>query len=192
MGSREKLLAILAILCVSVLVCGCLGGEQSSSEPTDTTSKSESHAASDSNAPEEGSPSSDRYVEINLLDGTKVGGKYVSETAAFTTILVMYTIDPNAYTYYNSPGRIEQGSYSKGPLIKVKDPDNYLVKGTGAEVSIKNSLINTMVTIEDPTPMIEATLQEMNANAVAMKKASEDIAEGYRIVKEEREAKQRR
>ena len=47
-----------------------------------------------------------------------------------------------------------------------------------------------MVTIDEPTPMIEATLQEMNAIAAAMKKAAEEKAEGYRIAKEAREAKQ--
>lgn len=35
MGLKEKLLAILAVLCVSALVCGCLGGETPSSEATD-------------------------------------------------------------------------------------------------------------------------------------------------------------
>ena len=123
------------------------------------------------------SQAKDRYVEISLLDGTKVGGKYVSETAAFTTIFVMYTIDPNAYTF---------DANNKA----VKDPDKYFAKGNGAEVSIKNSLINTMVTINEPTPMIEATLQEMNATAAAMKKAADEKAEGYRIAKEAREAKQ--
>jgi outer membrane murein-binding lipoprotein Lpp len=118
----------------------------------------------------------DRYVEISLLDGTKVGGKYVSETAAFTTILVMYTMDPSAYT-------------SDVNYKAVKDPNKYFAKGNGAEVSIKNSLINTMVTIDDPTSMIEATQQEMSAIAAAMTKAAEDKAEGYRIAKEAREAK---
>jgi len=41
MGLREKLLAILAMLCVSALLCGCLGGEPSSSE-IDKSSDSES------------------------------------------------------------------------------------------------------------------------------------------------------
>ncbi len=39
MGLSEKILAILAVLCVTVLACGCLGGEQSSSEATDTASE---------------------------------------------------------------------------------------------------------------------------------------------------------
>ncbi len=163
---------IAAILAV-ILASGC------TSAPVEETSTS--------NVPVTESQAKDRYVEINLLDGTKVGGKCVSETAAFTTILLMYTMDPNAYTF---------DAYNKA----VKDPDKYLVKGTGAEVSIKNSLINTMVTIDEPTPMIEATLQEMNATAVAMKtaaeehavmmkKAAEEKAEGYRIAKEAYEAK---
>ena len=176
MGLSEKILAILVVLCVSVLVCGCLGGEQSSSEATDTAS-------------EEESPSTDRYIEITLLDGTKVGGKYVSETAAFTTIIAMYTMDPNAYTSYNTPGSIKQGYYHAGPMIRVKDPDGYLVKANGTEISIKNSVISVVVTIDDPTPMIEATLEELNAIAIARKNASEMIDEGYRLAAEARAAK---
>jgi len=135
-------------------------------------------AAGCTSAPvKETSSAKDRYVEISLLDGTKVGGKYVSETPAFTTIKVMYTMDPNAYTFdVNAKA--------------VKNPDKYFVKGNGVEVSIKNSLINTMVTIDEPTLMIEANLQEMNATAAAIKKAADEKAEGYRIAKEKREAKQ--
>jgi hypothetical protein len=119
----------------------------------------------------------DRYVEINLLDGTKVGGKYVSETAAFTTIDIMYTMDPTAYTW-------------DANNTKHKDPARYFVKANGAEISLKNSLINSMITIEDPTAMIEATQQEMNEIAAVIQKAADDKAEAYRIAKEKREAKQ--
>jgi outer membrane murein-binding lipoprotein Lpp len=184
----KSFVVMMAVILAVVLAAGCTSAPVKETS-TSNVSATESQATSTSNVPATESQASDRYVEISLLDGTKVGGKYVSETAAFTTILVMYTMDPNAYTYYKSPGHLEHGSYTTGPIITVKDPNKYLVKGTGAEVSIKNSLINTMVTIEDPTPMIEATLQEMNANAVAMKKASEDIAEGYRMAAEARAAK---
>jgi hypothetical protein len=116
-----------------------------------------------------------RYIQINLLDGTSVGGKYVSETPAFTTINVMYMADPNAHTW----------DANRNYVI---DLNKSFVKGSGAEVSIKNSLINTMVTIDNPTSMIEAKLQEINATAAARKKAAEDSAEMYRIAAEKREA----
>jgi len=119
----------------------------------------------------------DRYVEINLLDGTKVGGRYVSETAAFTTINILYTMDTTAYVHDVNNTRY-------------KDPAKYFVKANGAEISLKNSLINSMVTIEDPTAMIEATQQEMDEIAAAIQKAADDKAEAYRIAKEKREAKQ--
>ena len=107
----------------------------------------------------------DRYVQINLLDDSYAGGKFVSETAAFTTIIVMYTYDRNAeYPYFN--------------------------KGNGAEVAFKNSLIDTMITIDEPTAMIEAKLQEISATDAARKKAAEEKAEAYRIAKEKREDKQ--
>ena len=131
-----------------ILAAGCTSAPVKETS-TSNVSVTESQATSNSNVPVTESQAKDRYVEINLLDGTKVGGKYVSETAAFTTILVMYTMDPNAYMF---------DAYHKA----VKNPDKYFVKGNGAEVSIKNSLINTMVTIDEPTPVIEATLQEMN------------------------------
>ncbi len=68
MGSREKLLAILAILCVSVLVCGCLGGEQPSSEATDTTTP----AAKDNNLTEsavEKIVGKQRSISVNPVSG---------------------------------------------------------------------------------------------------------------------------
>ena len=181
----KSFVATMTVILAAMFAAGC------TSAPVEETSDSsvpatEPQATSDSNAPVTEPQASDRYVEINLLDGTKVGGQYVSETAAFTTIIVMYKIDPDAYVHYNTPGYVKSGSYSMGPTVRVKNPDEYLVKGTGDEVSIKNSLINTMVTIDDPTSMIESTLQEMNDNAVAMEKAAKDIAAGYQRAAESR------
>ena len=162
--------AVLAV----ILAAGCTSAPVK--ETSTNVSVTEQQATSNATVSVTETQAKDRYVEISLLDGTKVGGKYVSETAAFTTILVMYTMDPNAYTFdVNNKA--------------VKDPNKYFAKGNGAEISIKNSLINTMVTINEPTPMIEATQQEMSAIAAAMTKAAEDKAEGYRIAKEAREAK---
>ncbi len=161
-------LVMAAVLAVS-FIAGCTSAPEKETVNQSVQEK-EAPSASDSG-------SNVRYVEISLLDGTKIGGKYVSETAAFTTIIAMYTMDPSAYTL---------DAYNKA----VKDPDKYFVKGNGAEISIKNSLINSMVTIEDPTAMIQANLQEMNTTAAAIKSAAEKKAEYYRIEKEKREAKQ--
>ncbi|MFZ3112950.1 hypothetical protein [Methanothrix sp.] len=103
------------------------------------------------------SQSNDRYVQINLLDGTSVGGKYVSETAAFTTINVMYMLDPEAYTSYNGSS--------------VRDPDKYIIKGNGAEVAFKNSLIDTVYTIADPEEIIDKAQQEVKDDMNAAKEA---------------------
>lgn len=119
--------------------------------------------ASNQTAQATGSQTKDRYVQINFLDGTCVGGKYVSETAAFTTINVLYTLNPKAYTFYNN----SSDSY-------VKDPDKYIVIGNGAEVSIKNSLIDTMVTIDDPKRVIAKAQQEVKDDATTAQKAYEE------------------
>jgi|WetSurMetagenome_2_1015567.scaffolds.fasta_scaffold370814_2 hypothetical protein len=158
-GFLVMMVAVLAVL----LAAGCVSSPEK--------------GTSNSGVPANESQSKIRYVQINLLDGTIVGGKYVSETPAFTTIIAMYTMDPKAYTY-DANNKF------------VKDPNRYFARGSGAEVSIKNSLINTMVTIDNPTEMIESTMQELNATAVAMKKAADDKAEMYRIAKEKREAAQ--
>jgi outer membrane murein-binding lipoprotein Lpp len=167
-------IVMMAAILAVILAAGCTSAPVKETS-TSNVSVTESQATPKTGAPVTETQANDRYVEISLLDGTKIGGKYVSETSAFTTILVMYTIDPSAYIF---------DANNKA----VKDPNKYFAKGNGAEVSIKNSLINTMVTIDEPTSMIEAALQEMNTTAAAMTKAAEDKAEGYRIAKEQREA----
>jgi hypothetical protein len=147
--------AILAVLLASGCISSPEKGTSNSSIPTTVSTV--------------------RFVQINLLDGTIVGGKYVSETPAFTTINVMYTMDPNAHTW----------DADKNYVI---DLNKSFVKGNGAEVSIKNSLINTMVTIDNPTQMIEAKLQEINATMDARKKVAEEKAESIRIEKAKYEA----
>lgn len=171
LGGNDTKHANFVLLMATVLAVAFIAGCTSAPEK-ETVNQSAQEAPLAKN-----SADNVRYVEINLLDGTNVGGKYVSETAAFTTIIAMYTMDPSAYTL---------DAYNKA----VKDPDKYFVKGNGAEISIKNSLINSMITIEDPTAMIEANLQEMNTTAAAIKSAAEKKAEYYRIEKEKREAKQ--
>jgi hypothetical protein len=75
----------------------------------------------------------------------------------------MYTLDPEAHTFYNN----SYDSY-------VKDPDKYIVRGNGAEVAIKNTLINTKVTIDDPEQVITKAQQEVKDDAAAAQKAYEE------------------
>jgi hypothetical protein len=152
---------VISIILLGVLMSGCMSTPVKNNSTSNVT---------------ESQPKI-RYVEINLLDGTKIGGKYVSETAAFTTIDVMYTMDPNAYKFD------AHGNY-------VKDPAKYIVKGNGAEVAIKNSLINTVVTTSDPTAMIENVMQGMENETAALNKAADEKAAMYKIQAEQIAAEQ--
>lgn len=152
----KHLAIIIGATLLAVMISGCM----SESAKTEVAEENESENI--------------RYVEISLLDGTKVGGKYVSETAAFTTIIGLYMINPDAY--------ISDANHKT-----VKDPNKYFVRANGAEISIKNSLINTMVTINEPSAMIEASLKEMNDTAEAIEKAAEERVVIYREAKEKRE-----
>lgn len=139
---------MMAAVLATLLIAGCMSSPEKGASNTSSSAPSV--------------PNGVKYVQINLLDGTSVGGKYVSETAAFTTIDVLYTLDPKAYTWIN-------GSY-------VKDPAKYIVRGNGAEVAIKNSLIDTMVTIGDPDQIIAKAQQDIKDEVDALKLAQEDKA----------------
>ena len=91
-----------------------------------------------------------KYVELSMVDGTKVGGKYVSESAAFTNIVPMYVVDDNGI----------------------------MSRGNGKETGITTSLIATMITIEDPSSLVEKTLKEQAAAERAYKeeRAAADAA----------------
>jgi hypothetical protein len=80
-----------------------------------------------------------------MVDGTKVGGKYVSESAAFTNIVPMYVINENGI----------------------------MSRGNGKETGITTSLIATVITIEDPSSLVETTLNEQ---AIAEKAYKEERA----------------
>lgn len=134
---------VITAIVIAVMLAGC-----TSAPEKDTSELNVSDTESQSN---------DRYVQINLLDGTSVGGKYVSETAAFTTINVMYMLDPKAYTSYNGSS--------------VRDPDKYMIRGNGAEVAFKNSLIDTVYTIEDPEEIIAKAQQEVKDDMTAAQEA---------------------
>jgi hypothetical protein len=155
--------AILAVL----LMAGCVNGPEKEASNTSTSTSTSAPSTT----------SGTRYVQINLLDGTSVGGKYVSETAAFTTINVMYTLDPEARTFYNN----SYDSY-------VKDPDKYIVRGNGAEISIKNALINTMITVKDPEQIIAKAEQEVDDDAAIAQKAYEEKMRNVSIERAKYEA----
>lgn len=76
-----------------------------------------------------------KYVELSMVDGSRVGGKYVSESAAFTTIVPMYVIDKNGV----------------------------MGRGNGKDTGITTNLIATMVTIDDPSSMVTTTLNQQAA-----------------------------
>ena len=160
--------AVLAML----LTAGCTSAPVKETSTTNVSVK-ETSTPNASTEPQV----AEKWVEIYLQDGTSVIGKYVSETAAFTTIVVMYTSDMSAYKTNEKTGQFG------------KDIDKYMVKGSGNTVGIKNTLINSMVVIENPTETIAARLQAQSDEAAAQQKAAEDKAEGYRIAKEAREAK---
>jgi len=152
MKQYEIIVLVAAILAV-LLTAGCTSSPEKEASNTSITASN----------PENGI----RYVQINFLDGTSAGGEYVSETAAFTTIKVMYLLNPEAYTRYN---------YSNN---YVRDPDKYIIRENGTEIGFKNQLINTMVTIDNPELFIEKTQQEVKEEAAATKKAAKDAYEDW-------------
>ena len=91
-----------------------------------------------------------KYVELHMLDGTKVGGKYVSESTAFTTITPLYLIDKNGI----------------------------MSRGSGIDTAITTNLIATMITIGDPSSLVNTTLnqQALAEKAYEEKRVAEEAA----------------
>jgi hypothetical protein len=104
-----------------------------------------------------------RYVELYMADGSRVGGEYVSESAAFVTIIPMYLLDK----------------------------DDYMVRGNGKEVGVKTDLVTSMRNIEDPSSLINTTIKAQSDIAAALdaakKEQEREAEEYYRIQKEKRE-----
>lgn len=131
-------------------------------------------AAGCTSAPEKGTSTSNvsvtepqgtvKYVELYMIDGTKVGGKYVSESAAFVTIVPMYILDK----------------------------DGFMTAGSGKEVGLKTSLITSIVNIGDPSSSVATTLKAQSDKATelaaAENLAAEQKSEEIRIEKEKRDA----
>ena len=121
-------------------------------------------------------PPEARYVQINMVDGGSVGGQYLSETAAFVTIIPMYLLEE--HTYGNGTGTCD---------FFETDPE-YLTKGSGVATGIKVSLVNTMVDIPDPRPYIAEKSKSQEETAAALDQKCAAQLEAYRIAKEKREA----
>jgi hypothetical protein len=106
-----------------------------------------------------------RYVELQFSDGTKAGGKYVSETPGFVTIVPMYVIDE--YGFMKAGGDL-----------------------AGKEVGMKTDLITTMVNIDDPSSYVSSTLKAQSDKAAADKIEQDKKTEMYRIQAEQIAAEQ--
>lgn len=96
-------------------------------------------AAGCTSAPVKESSNQVRFVELVMLDGTKAGGQYVSETAAFVTIIPLYVLDKNGF----------------------------MTPGNGKPTSVKTSMISIMTTIEDPKNFIDTTMKAQAEKAAA-------------------------
>lgn len=155
---------IMVIAVLIVLFSGCISTPEKGTVNESQTKVSEPQAKA----------SGVRYVQVNFLDGTAAGGRYVSETPGFTTIDLMYLINPVATKHI---------AYD----IYVTDPDKYITRANGT-VGFKNDLINTMIDIGDPEALIKAKQQELREKEAAAQKVADEKAEMYRKQKEEREA----
>lgn len=143
-------IVMMAAVLAVILAAGCTSAPVKETSTTNV-SVTESHGAV-------------RYVELQMMDGSRVGGKYVSETAAFVTIVPMYILDK----------------------------DGFMTKGSGKEVGIKSSLLTTMLTIQDPSSLVNVTLKTQNDKAAALaaveKIRQDEAAEKTRIEVEKRNA----
>lgn len=133
----------MAAILVVILAAGCTSAPVKETSTTNV-STSEPQAAI-------------KYVELGMVDGTKVGGKYVSESAAFTNIVPMYVVNDNGI----------------------------MSRGNGKETGITTSLIATMVTIEDPSSLVEKTLNDQAAAEKAHQKEIDEM--NAKIAKENAE-----
>jgi hypothetical protein len=132
-------LVMMAAVLAVILAAGCTSAPVKETSTTNV-SVTESQAASKSSVPVTEPPGAVKYVELDLLDGSKVGGKYVSESAAFVTIVPMYVLDK----------------------------DGFMSVGSGNEVGLKTSFVNTMVNIDDPSSYVATTLKAQSDKAAAL------------------------
>ena len=127
---------VLVAVLAALLIAGC------TSNPEKTTSNQTQNNVNES-------PATAKYIELNLVDGSKVGGKYVSESAAFVTIIPAYVLDENGF----------------------------MTKGNEKEVGIKTSAITIIANITDPTSYVAATLKAQEEKATELEAAKQKAAE---------------
>ena len=135
-----SLVVVITTVLAVLLMAGC------TSTPENGTSNM-NNSTSDENEP----TADVRYVELNFADGTKAGGKYISESEAFVTIVPMYVIGP----------------------------DGNMAAGSGKEVGMKTSLITSMVNIEDPTSYVATTLKAQEEKAAELAAIEKKKAEEW-------------
>jgi hypothetical protein len=99
-----------------------------------------------------------RFVELNMTNGTKVGGIYESESDALVSIIPLYTVDK----------------------------DGVMTKGTGASTGFETSSISMMTNITDPKEFVNTTLaaQKEKASELATAKIEAAKEEAKQIAAE--------
>jgi PBP1b-binding outer membrane lipoprotein LpoB len=134
----KKCMVVISIVLLAVLMSGCTSAPVKETTNTSVTTTTPQNTV--------------KYVELHMIDGSSVGGKYVSESAAFTTIVPMYIIDK----------------------------DGVMSRGNGKETGITTNLIATMVTIGDPSSLVTSTLNQQAIAEKAQEK--ENAASEAQIV----------
>ena len=140
---------VLMAAVLVVLLAGCVSSPEKGTSNQSVVVKETSNQS----VPVNDSKTNVRYVQLNLLDGSQVGGIYVSETPAFTTIQYMYNFEPD-YIEVTTEG----GGSSTVECTKITNE-------SGATIGFKNALINTMIDIENPALSIQMA-QQCRKNAL--------------------------
>lgn len=132
---------MVAALLAVALVAGCMSAPEEKANATEVKSATvtESSSAQESSAVENNTT---RFVELQALDGSRVGGQYVSESEAFVTIIPLYVED-------------KYGTFSRG---------------NGKATGIKTSMISTMIDIPDPTSLIDGVIEKQNTERAQKQK----------------------
>lgn len=125
---------MIAMVLAVLFAAGCVSNDQ----PANETAAGNVHTAEVKEpAEKEASSESVRYVELQGIDGTKIGGEYQSESAAFVTLIPLYVID-------------EYGN---------------MVRGNGVSTALRIDLITSMINITDPSEYINETLEQQRIEA---------------------------
>jgi len=168
-----RAIAIMVIVLGAIFASGCMSNTSNTTTvPVNESATIKGPAQANESAASQASAL--RYVQIQLTDGSKVGGQYVSESPAFVTIIPMYLLQE--HTWENSTCRYYE-----------TDPE-YLTEGSGINTAVKIALINLMIDIPDPRPFIEMKLKSQEGKSATIDRECEAQQEAYRIAREKREA----